>query len=302
LNATLAGHVLAVFTVFVWGITFVSSKVLLEDYAPVQILYVRILLAFAALSLCLKSLKVVTGKAALYAALAAFFGVSLYFVLENTALVSSPAANVSLIVSAAPLFVAITDRIFGGGRRLGPRFFSGFVVAMAGVALLTLHGLSASGSLQGDLLALGGAASWGFYNLFARKLSERGVSPLRATQAVFFFALLLTAPLLFLEGRSFDFNGLLAPQNLWNFLFLGLIASSMCFFTWNKALTLIGSVSTNVWLYGQAAVTAVAGVIFIGEEITCCTLAGLVLVTAGLMISENFSVARLVRSRRGRHG
>ena len=45
------GHVAAFFTVFIWGTTFISTKVLLRDFQPVEILFFRFSMGFLALCL-----------------------------------------------------------------------------------------------------------------------------------------------------------------------------------------------------------------------------------------------------------
>lgn len=44
-----SGHLLALFTIVVWGTTFISTSVLLRDFSPVEILCVRMALGIAAL-------------------------------------------------------------------------------------------------------------------------------------------------------------------------------------------------------------------------------------------------------------
>lgn len=36
-NRRIAGHLAAVFTILIWGTTFISTKVLLNDFMPVEI-------------------------------------------------------------------------------------------------------------------------------------------------------------------------------------------------------------------------------------------------------------------------
>ena len=38
------GHLAALFTILVWGTTFISTKVLLADFQPVEILFFRFVL------------------------------------------------------------------------------------------------------------------------------------------------------------------------------------------------------------------------------------------------------------------
>ncbi len=44
-----AGHLAALFTILVWGTTFISTKVLLVDFQPVEILFFRFVLGLVAL-------------------------------------------------------------------------------------------------------------------------------------------------------------------------------------------------------------------------------------------------------------
>ncbi len=45
------GHIAALFTILVWGTTFISTKILLTDFQPVEILFFRFVIGFAALLL-----------------------------------------------------------------------------------------------------------------------------------------------------------------------------------------------------------------------------------------------------------
>ncbi len=296
------GHVLAIFTVFVWGITFVSSKVLLEGFTPVEILFDRFLIGFVALSCCVRTWGFLPSKRLnAYAAIAAFFGITFYFILENSALEFAPAANVSLIVSTAPLFVGVCDRFTGFVKSLPVNFFIGFAIAFAGIAALSANSLKLELNPAGDLLALGAASCWCIYNLFVRKIYKAGFPPLRVTYVIFLWNLILTLPFMALMGYEPKIAKVFEPKYLLNFLFLGVLASSACFFTWNKALELIGGVSTNVYLYFQSVVTAAFAVIFIDEKVTQYTILGMVLVTLGLMLSQGVRFHR-GGVKKGAHG
>lgn len=101
------GHLAAVFTVILWGTTFISTKVLLTGFQPVEILFFRFLLGLAALTaVCPKRIKGTTWRQELTFAAAGLCGVTLYFLAENMALTYTTASNVGVIVSAAPLFTA----------------------------------------------------------------------------------------------------------------------------------------------------------------------------------------------------
>lgn len=94
LNRTAAGHLAAFVTILIWGTTFISTKVLLRTFSPVEILFIRFVMGYLALWLvCPRSLRLSSARQeALYAA-AGFCGVAMYYLLENIALTYTLASN-----------------------------------------------------------------------------------------------------------------------------------------------------------------------------------------------------------------
>ncbi len=89
------GHVYAIFTILVWGSCFVLTKELLKGYTAIQIIPLRMGLAYVALwALRPKTLKL-PWKDELMFILIGITGGSFYFFLQNTALTYTYAANVS---------------------------------------------------------------------------------------------------------------------------------------------------------------------------------------------------------------
>ena len=46
-----AGHLASLLTIIIWGTTFISTKILLADFQPVEILFFRFVIGLAALLL-----------------------------------------------------------------------------------------------------------------------------------------------------------------------------------------------------------------------------------------------------------
>lgn len=102
------GHLAALVTIFVWGSTFVATKVLLRQFSPVEIIFFRFLLGWVVLWLLRpKRFSNEGGKTELLLAMAGLTGVTLNYLLENFALVRTQASNLAVIVSTAPLFVGL---------------------------------------------------------------------------------------------------------------------------------------------------------------------------------------------------
>ena len=145
------GHVVALVTVLVWAVTFVSTKVLLVHLAPIEILFFRFMIGFAALALLRPRILRVRGfKEERWFMLAGATGVTLYYLLENIALTFTTASIVGVVVAAAPLFTGIASAVVLKERLRAP-FFAGFAVAMAGVCLVSFSGGAAGLTGEGGL-------------------------------------------------------------------------------------------------------------------------------------------------------
>lgn len=114
-----AGHLSALLTILIWGTTFISTKVLLVAFQPVEILFFRFVLGFLALLvICPHRLFGTTRWQELTFAAAGFCGVCLYYRLENIALTYTMASNVGVIISVAPFFYSHSGASFLKRRKL----------------------------------------------------------------------------------------------------------------------------------------------------------------------------------------
>lgn len=289
-NAT-TGHLLAFITIVIWGTTFISTKILLTDFTPVEILLFRFLIGYVVLSLIYpRPVRTASFREELLFIAAGLCGVTLYFLIENVALVYTLASNVGVIVSIAPFLTAVLAHFFLEEEKLNVQFVTGFVVALAGIILIGLNG---SFVLQlnpiGDLLALLAPAVWAIYSVLMRKISKLKVHPIGATRRVFFYGLLGMLPAVFLFEFQLGLDRFSKISNITNLLFLGLGASALCFVTWNRVVGILGAVKTSVYIYIVPVVTVAASALILHEKITWATLAGTFLTLSGSYISERNS-------------
>ena len=135
----LTSHGFALFTILIWGTTFVATKVLLEDMSPIQILVYRFVLGYLALWLLApKPLKLASPRQELWFAAAGVTGITVYQMMENVALTMTTASNVGVIISSAPLFTGIAAMLVSRGKeKLKWGFYLGFAVSMEGIALIS---------------------------------------------------------------------------------------------------------------------------------------------------------------------
>ena len=110
---TSVGHLSAMFSILIWGTTFTSTKILLRSFSPFEVQFLRILLAFLVLVIVSPKKLVLKEKLhELYFAGAGLFGITLYYIFENNALLITNVANTSLITATAPFFIVLMSFFF----------------------------------------------------------------------------------------------------------------------------------------------------------------------------------------------
>lgn len=284
----LKAHILAFITIFIWGTTYISTKMLLVEFTPTEIMFFRFILAYLTLLLIkptripYKSLR----EELLFAG-AGFCGVVLYFTLQNTSLVYTLASNAGVLISVAPFFTAILSFFLLKGEPLHKSFFIGFGISIVGIFLISFNGnFILKLNPLGDILAISCAIAWAAYCILMKKISVLEYNVILCTRKIFFYGIILMIPVL----PFFDFHWGLARfsflPNVLHMLFLGLGASALCFVTWNYAVGVLGAIRTSVYIYFNPIVTVVTSAIILHERITPVALTGVVLILAGLYISE----------------
>ncbi|MDY3617459.1 DMT family transporter [Agathobaculum sp.] len=269
-NKTAAGHLAALVTILIWGTTFISTKVLLRVFTPIEILFIRFIIGYLALWLvCPRRLQMADKRQEWYFAAAGLCGVTLYYLFENIALTYTLASNVGVIISVAPFFTAIFTALFLREGRPNARFFLGFLIAIAGICMISFGGgASLRMNPLGDLLAVVAAVVWAAFSTITKKISGFGYHTILTTRRTFFYGLLFMLPVLAVMGFQVELEQLYHAGTLLNLLFLGLGASALCFVTWNFAVKILGSVRTSVYIYMVPVITAVTSAAVLQERLT----------------------------------
>ena len=281
------GHFYAIFTILVWGSCFVLTKEMLTTYTAIQIIPLRMALAYVTLWVLRPKTLKLPRKDELMFILIGVTGGSLYFFLQNTALSYTYAANVSILVALAPILTVILAQLFSrSGERLGKYVYIGAVIAIAGVVLVVLNGqLTFHLNPLGDFIALGAAFMWALYSILIKKYTERYDNFL-VTRRVMLWAFLTSVPLMLVTDGMPDLRPLFTtPRILLSWLFLGVFGNAVCFAIWNVAFKRLGVVITNNYLYASPFVTLAAGYLILHEEITLMSIIGAVLITAGVIVA-----------------
>lgn len=286
-NKSASGHLFASITILIWGNTFISTKILLVDFQPIEILFFRFVIGLLALLIIYpRRLRNTTPQQELTFLVAGLCGVCLYYLLENVALTFTMAANVSVIISTAPFFTAILSQLFLKEEKLRIGFFIGFAIAMAGIFLVSFSGSKLELNPVGDILALLASFLWACYSILTKKISSFGYNTIQTTRRIFVYGILFMIPALFLMDFHLGLERFTRPVYWFNIAFLSLGASALCFVSWNFAVRVLGAVRTSVYIYMVPVITVIMSVFVLHERITVLSFVGMLLILTGLILSE----------------
>lgn len=293
-------HAAAIIAVTAWGISFVNTKVLLDnDFTPVEVYVFRCIIAYALLmAFSWRRIFSITLQHELLFMLCGICGGSVYFVTENAALLYTSATNVSLITSTPPLINALLVVLLYKDEKPTRGFIIGSLIAMVGVTLVILGSsgdqeaeTGSPNGLLGDGLSLMAAVCWSIYALLLRKL-QAFYSAIMVTRKTFFYGFITALPFLLLEPSHITMETFTRTEVWVNLLILALFASSLAFVIWAWVIARIGAVKAGNYLYFQPIVTLIFGYIVLHQETSIVGLAGCVLTILGVYCGERLSQER----------
>ena len=298
-------HLVAFVVVAIWGSTFVFTKMLLQaGLSPAQIFTLRFIIAYVLLVAyqflsrtshnSRTSLLCKFWRDELLMVVLGITGGSVYFLAENAAMLYTTATNTSLIVCSCPLFAMLLVALFYRHSEPIRRTQAlGSVIACIGMAVVVLNGhFVLHLSPRGDLLAFGACLCWALYSLLMKPALER-YSTVFITRKVFFYGLLTMIPYYILNPEEANFSNLqfFNPSILSNILFLGIVASLICFLVWNWVIRRLGPVVATNWVYVNPLTTIVFAWWLLNEHITPWLLLGTVLILLGMFLADRRKTA-----------
>ena len=295
-------HLVAFAVVAIWGSTFVSTKMLLlAGLSPAQIFTLRFIIAYVLLLAYSLIMQKSRGKPfqlfskcwqdeVLMFALG-ITGGTLYFLTENSAMNYTTTTNTSLIVSLSPLVASFLISLFFRSLRLTRVQALGSLMAALGVVVVVLNGhFVLHLSPLGDSLAFGAALCWGFYSMLMIPANLK-YDTVFVTRKVFIYGLLAMIPYYLWkpdEATIFT-SSMLFSLDLsvyLNLLFLGCVASMLCFLAWNWVLKKLGAVVATNYVYFNPVTTILFAWAILSEQITIYFLLGTALILLGMFLAD----------------
>ena len=286
-------HLLAIATVFVWGISYPNTRILLDaGVTPTEIYVYRFIIGYIGLLACSRfMIKMCPWRDEALMFLLGLTGGTGYFILQNVALDMTLVSNVAVLVDTTPLFTMMLAAIVLSDEHFTWNKVAGSIVAFAGVAMLSFrHGFVWGDGLMGDALAIGAAIMWAIYSIILKGLNNR-YPTLLITRKTFFYGVITSLPIMLAQGDLTPVSTLLTPVVAGNILFLALACSMAAFFAWGRVTKALGPTTANNYIYLGPIISMAVAAIVLNERVGTLGLIGCFVILAGLIIAERRGAA-----------
>lgn len=284
--------------VIFWGISFIATKIALDELTPLSIIFLRLILAVTFLTIIALSTKrdfslnlKSHGRIFILALIAVF-----HLWIQVTGLQYTSAANTGWIIGTAPVFMALVGLI-AFKESLTIVKTTGILVAFSGLILLISNGDLTSIDLisnKGDFLILASAFTWAVYSAVNKKISL-SYPPMMTILFLFLMMAVIISPFT-INNKAIQTVTNLSLNGWISILFLGILCSGAAYVMWASALKEMESAKVGAFLYFEPFVTVIAAWIILSEEITILMILAGIIITLGVVL-VNLNLKTLLKKR-----
>jgi drug/metabolite transporter (DMT)-like permease len=270
-----------------WSLNYATTKYAFERWNPLAFSGLRFTaagLAMAAIVLKLEGSLRIARKDVPRVVLAGATGIFLNQLTFNYALDYTAAANVALILGAAPAFTA-AFAVALGHERVRPVHWLALGVSLFGVALVVQGGSGLEGfSLGGDLLAICAGLTWAAYSVMLRPLFGN-YSAMRLSTVMILVGAVLMAPFAATQLATQDFGdiGALRWGSLVYSAIFPLVVTNVLYF---GALRRVGAARATLFMYLQPFLGALFAALLLDEHIGPLQVFGGVFIVGGVALGR----------------
>lgn len=288
-------HFLAVVLMIIWGMSFISIKVVVDEVNPIQAAFFRFLIASIILFIVLKTKfpdEKVLKEDKIKMALGGLIGVAIYFFLENYSVYYTTASNVAVLVATIPIFTLITQRILFG-EKLTLAKILGTSFSIIGIFMIVLSkekvSLFSSGT-KGDLMALGAALCWVLYTIITSRFKGSYKSITVTTYQSIWGCIFLCPSLFFITLQ------MPSKKVIMNLLYLAILCSCVAYALYIYCLEKLGATVITTYINLESIISLIGAKFILNENVTQVQVIGCLIIVLGISIvsfSEKLSLKSL---------
>jgi len=287
----------AMLAMLFWGLSFVWFKIVVREYGPITIIFLRLVFSGSLLLLYLwitRNFQKIARQDIKWFLLLSFTQPFCYFLGESFGLQLVSSTVSSVVISTIPLFSPVAAYI-AYRERISSEIFTGIIFSFIGIIFMLINpDLSFNAAPRGIALLFVAVFSAVSYSVIIRKLAfgyhpATIISMQNLVGAVYFLPLFL-----WFDCRQF-ISIRPSADVLWALLQLAVFASTLSYVFYIISIREIGVVKSNVLTNLIPVFTAVASFYILAEKFTLAKIIGMAFVMAGVIIAQYRSIRQNLR-------
>jgi len=285
-KSKLISYIFLIFTIIIWGLSFLSIKVSLVVFPPMTLAFVRFFIALVFLFVFYKISKPdkeVEVKDFPQFIVAGILGITVYFFFENNGIKLLKASEASIIISIIPIMVLVSDAIFFKEKITKLKVVS-FILSIVGVIFVVGKITPDTNiSYRGTAFMFGSALAWVIYSLALKPMLKK-YSLLTIIFYQTLFGTILLVPFIFIEKVNWQLLNLSVSLNI---LFLGIFCSAIAYYLYAFAMEKIGIGISSLFLNLIPVITVTFSFFILKETITILQILGGILIIASVYLANH---------------
>lgn len=282
---TLLGSLYLSLAASIWGGMYVVVKHVVDIVPPLEIVWIRYMIALAALliiGVVTKQSWRIEKKDMLLILMIGLVGNTISILTQEAGTMLSTAQMGAIITSTTPAFMVLFARIILKERITLKKALS-IVLATIGVGVIVGTGDIDSSLQLGGVSLLVAALTWALMSVLIKKVPGQ-YSQIVVTFYSVLVAFVVLTPFTVSRLPRLDVQAMLHPSIWGGLLYLGIISTACGFLLWNRGLQMLNASSGGLFFFLQPIVGTLLGWLLLGEQIGLSFWAGTACIFAGVLL------------------
>ncbi|MEK4670451.1 DMT family transporter [Niallia sp. FSL R7-0271] len=281
---TLLGSLYLILASSIWGGMYVVVKVVVAVIPPLELVWMRYMVAILALlliGLLTKQKWRIEKRYILLIIAIGIIGNTISIVAQETGTMLSTAQMGAIITSSTPAFMVIFARLILKERLTIKKAISVCLATVGVVLIVGIGNMSVSNTLGGVSLVIA-ALTWALMSVLVKRVPS-DYSQIVVTTYATLVALVLLTPFVLPRLSAINFSELTHPTIWGGLLYLGVISTAGGFLLWNRGLQMLNASSGGIYFFFQPVVGTLLGWLLLGERIGIMFWIGSFLILIGVL-------------------
>lgn len=281
---TLLGSIYLALASSIWGGMYVVVKVVVMVIPPLELVWMRYLVAIVALlviGFITRQKWHIDKRHFLIIIAIGIIGNAISIVTQETGTMLSSAQTGAIITSATPAFMVIFARLILKERFTLKKALS-VCLATIGVFLIVGVGHVNLSSKLGGISLLIAALTWALMSVLVKRVPSE-CSQIVVTTYSILVALIVLTPFVLPRLHAISISQLTHPAIWGGVLYLGVVSTAGGFLLWNRGLQMLNASSGGLFFFFQPVVGTLLGWLILGESIGVTFWIGSILILTGVL-------------------